>query len=150
MGAVLSSSHVSDVTLTSVGGHSCWQELSEQDRTGRNFLAEIFLTGLSEKETKLRQDHQAVEDLHHPLDLLLLPVGERWRFLSQEKPLFFQPSSSFHGRQPGWVGEGKVNFGQVGFNKLWLSLCLRACFCSMTVDSRANASSLLSPICYQD
>lgn len=40
--------------------------MSEQDRTVRNFLAEIFLTGLSEKETKLRHDHQAVEDLHHP------------------------------------------------------------------------------------
>lgn len=98
------------------------QELSEQDRIARKFLAEIFLTRLSGKETKLRHDHQAVEDLHHPLDLLLLPVVERWRFLPQEKPLCLQPSTSFHGRQPGSVEEGKSNSGQLGVNKWWLSL----------------------------
>lgn len=53
------------------------QELPEQDRIARKFLAEIFLTWFSAKETKLRHNHQAVEDLHHPLDLLLLPVVER-------------------------------------------------------------------------
>lgn len=64
---------------------------------------------LQESQKKPRQDHRAAEDLHHPLDLLLLTVVERWRLLPLEELSVSHLAASRHCRQPGFVGEGEIN-----------------------------------------